>query len=373
MTNEEFHIACSDMIYLAGCVVNNKTPDHERTENMNMDHLFQVSECHMLSAIVYLGLKSAGIFNDSFHQEWAKSVHKLTVMDIDKVMLFQELEKEKIWYMPLKGTVIKDLYPSFGLRQMSDFDILTDKNYSGKVHDIMLKLGFTCEYYEDEAHDVYFKQPVSNFEIHKALYRKRHKEGIYNYYRDISSHLIKDDNNQYGYHFSNEDLYVYLTAHEYKHYTNGGTGIRSVLDTYVFLQKLGDSLDIDYIKAETDKMGISDFEQNNRSLALHLFGDGQLTETERETLEYISLSGTFGTLQNTIKNNAGKYGNIKKSKMAYIMKKLFIPLEEVKLFYPFYYKHKILLPLLFFYRIGKALTVSRKKTGRQLTALKKIK
>ena len=37
-------------------------------------------------------------------------------------------------------------------------------------------------------------------------------------------------------------------------------------------------------------MGINDFEQQNRSLALHLFGNGELTESEYEMLEYIIFS-----------------------------------------------------------------------------------
>ena len=68
-------------------------------------------------------------------------------MDIDKARLFERMEKGQIWYMPLKGTVIKELYPSIGMRQMSDFDILFDKKYAENVREIMLDLGFTCEHF----------------------------------------------------------------------------------------------------------------------------------------------------------------------------------------------------------------------------------
>ena len=215
---------------------------------MDLDQLYQAANKHMLTAIVGYALKSAGISSEKFHQAWAKSIRKVTAMDIDKDLLFQEMEKEKIWYMPLKGTVIKDLYPSIGLRQMSDFDILFNKTYAEKVKRIFLKLNVTCEHFGKGNHDVYFKQPVSNFEMHRTLFGENHKQEIFDYYHDIKPRLIKDKNNQYGYHFSNEDLYIYLTAHEYKHYAAGGTGLRSVLDTYVFWQKLGDQLDTEYCK-----------------------------------------------------------------------------------------------------------------------------
>ena len=373
MTKEEYRSAIDDVIYLAGCVVNNRIPDQARVKKINLDHLYQASQKHMLTAIVDYALKSAGIHDEKFHQAWAKSIRKVTAMDIDKDLLFQEMEKQKIWYMPLKGIVIKDLYPSIGLRQMSDFDILFDKNYTQKVQDILLNLGFTNNYFGIGNHDVYFKQPVSHFEMHNTLFGENHKPEIYKYYRNIKSHLIKDEGNQYGYHFSNEDLYIYLTVHEYKHYDNGGTGLRSVLDIYIFWQKFGSQLDTNYISAEIEKLGISSFEQQNLSLALNLFGNGQLTEKNQDMLEYIIYSGTYGTIQNVIENKIKKQSNVKKGKLTFIKNKLFMPLKEIKLYYPFYYRHKILLPVLFFYRIGKALTVSRKKTKITLKILKKFK
>ena len=190
MTKQEYQSTINDVIYLAGCVVNDKTPDKERAEKMDLDQLYQAANKHMLTAIVSYALKSAGISNEKFHQAWAKSIRKVTAMEIDKELLFQEMEKEKIWYMPLKGTVIKDLYPSIGLRQMSDFDILFDKAYAEKVRDILLGLGFSCENFGEESHDVYFKQPVSNFEMHTALFRKTHKKEIFEYYHDVKSPII---------------------------------------------------------------------------------------------------------------------------------------------------------------------------------------
>ena len=48
-------------------------------------------------------------------------------------------------------------------------------------------------------------------------------------------------------------------------------------------------------------------------------------------------------------------------------------MDEIKAYHPFFYKHKILLPCLFFYRLGRAVTVSRKKTKAQLKILKENK
>ncbi len=373
MEQKEYLNAIYDAIYLISCVVNDQTPDQDRIAKMNQAYLCQAAQKHMLTAIVGYALQSAGVINKDFQQAWAKSVRKNSAMEIEKELIFQEMEKEHIWYLPLKGTVIKDLYPSVGLRQMSDFDILFDKEYARKVRDIFIKLGFKCEDFGEGVHDVYYKKPVSNFEMHTALFSQAVPIKIYDYYCDISRLLIKDEGNKYGYHFSNNDLYIYLTAHEYRHYIDSGTGLRSLLDIYVFWQKYGSQMDTEYIASETKKMGIYDFEHQNRSLALHLFGNGTLAEEEQEMLEYFIFSGTYGTLQNSVENSVNKYSSKKDGRHSYVIKKIFMPLDLVKAYYPFYYRHKILLPVLFFYRIGKALTVDLRKTKKTLNILKKLK
>ena len=373
MTEKEYRIAINDIVLLCSCAVNNTPVPREQAEKMNLDHLYQAAEFHMLTAVAACALKTAGIIDRKFEQARAKSVRKVTVMDIDRTLIFEKMEQEKIWYLPLKGMVLKDLYPSIGMRQMSDCDILFDSTYSRNVRRILLDLGFTCKHFDIGNHDVYFKPPVSNFEMHRGLFNTTNKQEIYQYYQNVKERLLKDENSHFGYHFSNEDMYIYLTAHEYRHFSEGGTGLRSILDIYVFFLFFGDRLDNAYISAEIQKLGISDFEQQNRSLAMHLFSGEKLTKKDNEIMEYIIRSGTYGTLQNKIESCTMQYGGGHKGKIAYIKNKLFLPMSMIKEYYPFYYKHKLLLPVLFFYRIGRALTVNRNTTKIIINTLKNIK
>ena len=90
-------------------------------------------------------------------------------------------------------------------------------------------------------------------------------------------------------------------------------------------------------------------------------------------LEYIFFSGTYGNINNKVENKVEKFGGGKKGRRKYLMSRLFIPMSEIKAYYPFFYKHKILLPGLFFYRLGRAVTVSRKKTKAQIRILRRKK
>ncbi len=363
-----------NMVYLVRCCIHNTVPDRKKTEEMDLTALYTVAKKHMLTAIVCTALEQAGIKDKRFIQAKAKAIRKEILLEQDKALLTACLEREKIWYMPLKGTVMKNFYPSLGMRQMSDVDILFDSSYRSKLITIMEELGFTGTDLGRGNHDIYHKEPVSNFEMHTLLFAKTSQNNFYDYYRDVKERLVKDKDNGYGYHFSPEDFYIYLIAHEYKHYYISGTGLRSVLDIYVFRQRFGDTLDEEYITRETEKLHIADFERSNKELALYLFGEGKLSHKDtEEMLFYLMSSGVHGTLSQNITNGVNRNGGGKKGKFFFLAERVFMPLEKVKLYYPFFYRHKILLPCLFFYRIGRLFTVSRKKAWKTLRILKEMK
>lgn len=362
MDKQEYLISVKDVIYLCKCAINEVSPDLSKVKTENLQHLYEAAESHMLTAITAMALESAGVKDYDFTQAKGKAFRKNAALDVDKRLLFQLLDSEGVWYMPLKGAVLKDCYPKYGMRQMSDFDILFDEQHAKRVKEIMVQLGFEIQHVGVGHHDSYTKKPVSNFEMHTMLFAPEHNEKMYVYYKDIKSRLIKDQENRFGYHFSNEDFYIFMLAHEYKHYSNGGTGLRSLLDIYVFMQKFGSSLDMDYLERELEKLGISDFEKQSRQLALKLFNGSSLTAEDKEMLEYMILSGTFGNMENSVKYNVKKYGGGLSGKLKYLFRRTFPPIIKLQEAYPFFYKHKILIPFLTIYRICKGLTTKRHET-----------
>ena len=157
----------------------------------------------------------------------------------------------------------------------------------------MLDLGFECGHY-GRNDDAYFKAPVCNFEMHISLFCSMNIGNLYDYFNNVKERLIKDENNKYGYHLSNEDFYLFMTAHEYKHFTGFGTGVRSLVDTYIFLRKFNDKLDWHYINTELKKLGISDFERQNRELAIKVFSMKKLEREDRKLLCDYAVSGAYG-------------------------------------------------------------------------------
>ena len=156
-----------------------------------------------------------------------------------------------------------------------------------------------------------------------------------------------------------------MKVHEHKHYSAGGTGLRSLLDCFVYVRSKGDGLDWNYISGELDTLGIGEFEQKSRSLAMKIFSSPELpklSDDERDMLEYYLLSGTYGTGKNHVENSMKKFSEKtgSNSRFRYIMRRIFPELEAYKEHYPFFYKYRILLPVGWMYRLFKGLIVNGK-------------
>ncbi len=371
MNHDEYRAAVLDVAYLAACAVNGTVPDAEWVGQMDLETLYQAADRHLLTGITAMALESAGVKDAAFTQAKGKAIRKVAAFDVERAAVLAKLEEAGIWHMPLKGSVMKDLYPKIGMRQMADNDILYDASRTRDVRAIMEGLGFSADLYTGRSlHEHYFKPPVCNFEMHRALFEIPQGEKLTKYYQNVKERLILDEGSISSYHFSNEDCYIYMLAHEFKHYSRSGTGLRSILDIYVYLKKRGATLDWSYIAGELDKLGIADFEAENRSLACHLFDGEELTAQDQEVLNYLFSSGTYGNTRNWVLNQMDQYGRGFTGKVKYVFHRLFLPMDVVRAAYPLFARIPVLLPFLPFYRAIRGL-----KTGRSriLTELKILK
>ena len=151
---------------------------------------------------------------------------------------------------------------------------------------MMTELGYACEHFGIDHNDAYSKPPVLYFEMHRCLFSEVQGETLYTYYADVRSRLLPDEGSSFGYHFRDEDFYLYFLAHEYKHFAQGGTGVRSLVDTYIIMQKYGDSFDRAYLSAELEKLEMTEFEQQNRELYEDLSKYYEEHITEQYQIQY---------------------------------------------------------------------------------------
>ena len=373
-------VTTRDLIYLIKCALNNQKADFQRVSNMHLTQLFSLADSHKLAACVAFALENIGL-DDETYKPWkqAKSmaVRKNIMLNDERNAIYNYMEENHILHVSLKGIVLQDVYPKFGMREMGDNDILYDSAYQEKMHDFMLTNGYKAEIYKKGNHDGYLKPPVYNFELHNSLFMRSNNEKLYDYYSNVMDRLIPVEGKNYEYRFSDEDFYIYNIAHAYRHYCSGGTGLRILTDTYVFLKAKKDTLDISYIEREFAKIYIAEFELMCRTLSHKLLSPNSesytLSEKEEEFLNFIIMSGAYGiqelSVENTIKQLSENGKNTKSVKWKYYFKRIFVPLDFIKDVYPFYYRHKVLIPILWLIRIFKALTVNRKRITSELKSV----
>jgi len=376
-----------DMIYLAACGVDKVIPNKEFLNGVDSEKLYHLSGTHFLDALVGTTLKQAGVvLSKAWNEKISKAIRKVVLFDAERAKLFSFLEQKGIWYLPLKGIVLKDYYPAVGMRQMSDNDILFDGNFCDAVRSYLESQGYEAVSVGAGVHDSYKKEPVYNFELHRALYSETHQKGLAEYYRNVKDRLVLNDTASYGYHFTDEDFYVYITSHAYKHYIGSGTGLRTLLDFYVYL-KAKPEMDFAYIEKECEVLGIAEFEKRNRNLcekvfcADALYGmealERQLSAEEKEMLSYYLSSGVYGTMERGVENSVKKLGrnSIGWSKLKYMWKRLF-PGDEVYQYYAGSVKNKAMRALTgWFCRLFTVLFHRKRRTSivRELKAVKKVK
>ena len=132
-----------------------------------------------------------------------------------------------------------------------------------------------------------------------------------------------------------------------------------------------------YIQNECKKLGIAQFEKQNRNLCKKVLSDPELprlSPEEKELLEYHFSCGTYGTIENEITKRMEKfnYKTVSKTRFKYIFSRVFPSLEFYRFNYPFFYRHKILLPLIWFVRLAKGITIKRKYMKNELCIIFKF-
>lgn len=386
MKEENKSTVYNALIYIISCCLNGKKVDKELLSHTTLDSIYSAASNHSLIAIVATALEGAGVVSKRAAEMKLNAIRKNMLFDSARAEILAELEKNKIKYLPLKGVIMKELYPSVGLRQMSDNDILFDKDYRSQVRDIMLSLGYDNKLYEMCNQDVYIKEPVLNFEMHVSLFDHPALPLFNDYFSAAFDRAVPDGKGLYGHAMTDEDFYIFMKAHEYKHYANSGTGLRSLVDVYVYLTAKKDSLNLDYITSECKKLEISEYEKLTREIALKVFepetaealvmadrgeGESPLSDYDAGFLQDYINASTYGSHETYLSNILTREKKTRNTsgasaKMRYILNLAFPKMEYYETVCPGVSKKKYLIPFLW---IKRSVIILIKRPGRTLKTI----
>ena len=360
------------------------TKNYVMLEDPNYSEIYKIAKYHSIQNMLYYAImeyKEKFSLTSTIDPTLLKQLStdnknaltKAAYQEAEKEAIFKALEEAKIVYMPMKGSIIKYLYPTIDMRSMADLDIYFDDVRSAEVRKILINQGYDVVLYKKGHHDTYEKVPFMEVEMHRDLLSESY--AMSRYYKNFWPRLEKTKTDGFEYQFNINDYYIYMVAHAAKHFSSGGFGIRNVIDEYIYINKYKNELDYSYIEEELKKIDIYKFESNLKKLSSYWFKDEILNEEDttlmEEMADYIIESGAYGNVEHGIMNELmgkGVSDNINASKVKYIMRRLFPSVSYMKERNPILKKVIILLPWFYFTRILLRMFGKRKTAKSEIKA-----
>lgn len=361
--------------YLAGIVKSalNNAPVSERPDHLSFEDLYDIAIRNHIGYMVFSELIKDKSLTDTqidMLRNRMKSTVLQTLFQMNELKELQaRFEETGVKNIPLKGAVLKYLYPRPETREMSDIDILISSEDAESAALVLNDMGYILNS-SIKHHDIYVKKPYMVVEAHKSLYDKSVDGAQYKYFVGFDKAVVREGC-AYTYGFTNEDFYVYMIAHAAKHFYAMGCGIRNLIDVYVFLNKYQSSMNMQYVEEELKKCGIYDFEKNVRKLAFDWLEGKELDDFYQSLFQYMLDAGIYGKDENGIWN---KFSDDKKEKISqWELRKwyYFPPLYYISEYYPWVEDRPYLLPVAWIIRFWRG--VFKHKGAKKREMVRNIK
>lgn len=331
-----------------------------------------------LLPIIYQGAFRCGVAPDdplmiAYQAEYFQQMIRSGRQMAKAEQLFAAFDKAGIDYLPLKGCVLKPLYPRQELRVMGDADILIRMAQYDTIKPVMTNLGFREDVWS--AYDVHWCSDELLAELHFKLFSDNQSEqnDFRTYFANgwSKAHLLKGSR----YTFTPEDHFLYIFAHMTKHFRFCGIGARQIMDLYVFRTAYPELNEV-LIAENMEKMGLLQFYRNILRLLDVWFAGAQSDSTTELITAYIFSGGSFGTTRNKMFSEevlrARETSDGKGSKLRAVWKTLFPEKEYLQLSYNVLYRHPWLYPLFWVVRWCDILINRRYNIGKRVKILRTI-
>ncbi len=340
------------------CGLLDEMPDAEvqRYASENAELLYKMSRHHDLAHVMYYAFKKCNIaISDEkaaykYLKQHAMSVMRYENLNLAQSKIYELFENEKIPFVPLKGSVVRNLYAEPWMRTSCDIDILVhDEDLERARKALVEKLGYTTDGKKD-FHDISLYSDTNvHLELHFNI--KENMDNVDGVLSRVWEYARPNEKGAYEYRLSNEFLLFHTVSHIAFHVITGGCGIKCFFDLYL-LEK-----EIEINRKEffewLEECKLKTFYDAVLKLSKIWFSDEKHDETTLVLQKYLLNGGIYGTKMNALAANSEK-----KSVISYILRRIFMPYEQLCITYPFLKGKKILLP---FYQVRRWVRILKKR------------
>lgn len=276
--------------------------------SFSYEKLYEAAREHSVTPIIFQELyrldsdweKGSRESLESFKKSYISAVYLSSLQDFGVEELGEKLAEQGIEYIPVKGYVIKNLYPEPELRTMSDIDILIQEKDRLKTDEILKNLGYERQGLGSNVWT--YKRGMVTFEIHVNLAGKKYWNDVdyIGYFSELfqKSHPIGEKTER---RLTLEDHFLFLCFHLARHLCSTGAGIRMILDIALYIKHYDKQMDWQYIWEEADKLQLRDFIENMLFICRSWFHVETEVSAERMDSriqaifeEYVLSGGVFG-------------------------------------------------------------------------------
>ena len=326
-----------------------REPDDEQkaqiTPEMSHD-IYNLSRQHDLTHLAASALLRLKLVDEDSPQgrEFSKhlmlAVYRTEGFAYELSRISQVLEDEKIPFILLKGSVIRDIYPQSWMRTSCDMDVLVhyeDMDRAVAALERENQYTLVCR----SGHDVSLRAPGGwTLELHFDLIEEegvtaRAAEEILD---NVWQRAVPRREGSFCQVLSDEMEYFYHIAHMLKHFELGGCGVRPFIDLYL-LNKM--SCSAEKRQALLQQGGILQFARGVSRLSEVWMEDGKHDELTRELEEFILQGGVFGNSQNRVSVMQQQTGG----RLSYLRSRLFLPMSVLREKFPVLKKYPCLAPV----------------------------
>ena len=315
-----------------------------REEDLSL--LYELSKKHDMAHMVGAALDELGLLNVSdvsqiaqkFRDQYMIALMRYQRIKYELTRLSALLEEEKIPYIPLKGSVIRNSYPEPWMRTSCDIDVLV---HPEDIERIELLVKEKLNYSPDArgSHDVAF---FSESGIHVELHYDLIEDIIFPEAGKILSSVwessIPASESEYRMIMSDELFYFYHIAHMAKHFVGGGCGVRPFMDIWIL--QGSENFDEQKRDALLDAGKLLKFEKVAREVSRCWFDGEAANPITQAVSDFIFEGGVYGDFEHHVAMQQVRNGG----RVRYALSKIFLPYDIIKFHYPVLQKHRWLTP-----------------------------
>jgi len=292
----------------------------------------------------------------------------------DQMKALQEIldlfDAHGIDYMPVKGAVLKGLYPRPEYRIMVDADVLIRLEQYPKIRQLLLDARMNEDVETD--YELTWVSPALRLELHSRLVPEF--LGAHSVYYSESWRFAQKDKSGSGYHLSPEDHFIYLLEHFSKHYLTATICAKDICDFHVW-RKAHPDMDEAYIRAELEKLQLVKFYDSVLELLDAWFAGKNATQAAELITQTAFCGGVFEEYnESAAKGMMKRYSNegdsLLTQKLKWFLNAMFPAYHRMTYHYPVLKKCPVLLPVFWVVHWFVALFRDRDKIKRGLVVMK---